>query len=57
MNEPVEVTAAGNIMVQAMALGEVSNLKQIREVIRNSFLNSGYSKKILERGIDGKGWL
>jgi rhamnulokinase len=34
---PVEATAAGNVMVQAMALGLVGSLEQGRQVIRNSF--------------------
>jgi rhamnulokinase len=34
---PVEATAAGNILAQLMALGEISSLEQGREVIRNSF--------------------
>jgi len=34
---PVEATAIGNLMVQAMAKEYVSNLNEIREVIRNSF--------------------
>lgn len=34
---PVEATALGNVMVQAMAAREVRNLGQVREVIRNSF--------------------
>jgi rhamnulokinase len=34
---PVEATAAGNILAQLMALGEISSLDQGREVIRNSF--------------------
>ena len=33
---PAEATAYGNIMVQAMAMGHVKSLSQIREVIRNS---------------------
>jgi len=33
---PVEATALGNVMVQAMADREVKNLSEIREVIRNS---------------------
>ena len=33
---PVEATAMGNIMVQAMAMGHVSSLSEIRAVIRNS---------------------
>jgi rhamnulokinase len=34
---PVEATAIGNLMVQAMAKGHVGSLEEIREVIRNSF--------------------
>ncbi len=34
---PVEATAAGNIMVQAIAAGTVKNLAEAREIIRNSF--------------------
>jgi len=34
---PVEATAIGNLMVQAMAKGHVGSLNEIREVIRNSF--------------------
>lgn len=34
---PVEATAIGNLMVQAMALGEVKNLREIRQVVANSF--------------------
>jgi rhamnulokinase len=34
---PVEATAIGNLMVQAMAKGHVSNLDEIREIIRSSF--------------------
>lgn len=34
---PAEGTALGNIMVQAMAQGEIASLSEIREVIRQSF--------------------
>ena len=34
---PVEATAAGNILVQAMATGDVATLAHARGVIRNSF--------------------
>ncbi|MBO7328689.1 MAG: rhamnulokinase [Lentisphaeria bacterium] len=34
---PVEATAAGNILVQAMAADELASLDEVREVIRNSF--------------------
>lgn len=33
---PVEATAMGNILVQAMAAGEVSNLAEIRQIVRHS---------------------
>lgn len=33
---PVEATAMGNILVQAMASGEVADLEEIREVVRRS---------------------
>jgi rhamnulokinase len=35
---PVEATAIGNVMMQAMALGAVSSLSEIREVIARSFM-------------------
>jgi rhamnulokinase len=34
---PAEATAAGNIMMQAKALGQVKSLSEIRQIIRNSF--------------------
>lgn len=34
---PVEATAAGNLLVQAMALGAVGSLHELREVVRASF--------------------
>ena len=34
---PEEATAIGNLMMQAIAMGEVANLKQAREIIANSF--------------------
>ncbi len=34
---PTEATAIGNLMVQAQALGQVKNLVEIRQVVRNSF--------------------
>jgi len=34
---PSEATAAGNILVQAMAMGQLKSLKDIRRVSRNSF--------------------
>ena len=34
---PVEATAVGNILIQAMALGQVSSLAEMRAIIRGSF--------------------
>ncbi len=34
---PTEATAIGNIMVQALAMGHVASLSEIREIIRDSF--------------------
>jgi sugar (pentulose or hexulose) kinase len=34
---PVEATAAGNLLVQAMANKEISDISQLREVVRRSF--------------------
>ncbi|MCK4401798.1 rhamnulokinase [bacterium] len=34
---PVEATAIGNILVQAIATGELSSIKQAREIVQNSF--------------------
>lgn len=42
---PVEATAIGNLMVQAMALGEVANLAEIRQVVKNSFPTEDYEPR------------
>jgi rhamnulokinase len=34
---PVEATATGNLLVQALALGEIASLEEAREVVRVSF--------------------
>jgi len=34
---PIEATATGNIILQAMALGHIASLEEGREVVRNSF--------------------
>ena len=39
---PVEATAIGNVMLQAVSLGEVSSIAQAREVIRQSFTVEEY---------------
>ncbi|HSI83628.1 MAG: rhamnulokinase family protein [Candidatus Methylacidiphilales bacterium] len=35
---PVEATAVGNLLIQAIALGHLSSLDELRAVVRNSFL-------------------
>jgi len=40
---PAEATAAGNILVQAMALGRLSSLAEIRAIIRDSFELTTYA--------------
>ena len=42
---PVEATAIGNICVQAIAAGEIANMKEAREVVANSFDVEYYSPK------------
>lgn len=42
---PVEATAIGNIMVQVMANKEISNLGEIRQVVKNSFCCQRYEPK------------
>jgi rhamnulokinase len=34
---PVEATAIGNLLVQAMALGRLSSLSEVRQLVRHSF--------------------
>jgi rhamnulokinase len=34
---PAEATAIGNVLVQALALGEIKNLNELKIIIRNSF--------------------
>jgi len=34
---PVEATAIGNVLVQAMATGDVPSLAAARQIVRNSF--------------------
>jgi rhamnulokinase len=42
---PIEATAAGNILVQAMATGEVKSLSDARTIVRNSFDVKRYEPK------------
>lgn len=39
---PIEATAIGNVMMQAVALGEVASIAEAREVVRNSFTVEEY---------------
>ena len=34
---PIEATAVGNILMQAMALGEIGSIKEARQIVRRSF--------------------
>ncbi len=34
---PVEATAAGNVLIQAIAMGQVESVQALREIVRNSF--------------------
>lgn len=40
---PVEATALGNIAVQMIAIGEISDLKEARKIIKNSFDTKKYT--------------
>jgi rhamnulokinase len=42
---PVEATATGNVMMQAVAAGDVSSIAEAREVIRRSFAVEQYEPK------------
>ena len=39
---PAEATATGNILIQALALGQLKNLAELRQVVRNSFAVQKY---------------
>ena len=39
---PAEATATGNILIQALALGQLKNLAELRQVVRNSFAVQTY---------------
>ena len=39
---PIEATALGNVMIQALALGHIGSLSEGREVVRNSFQVRSY---------------
>ncbi len=46
---PVEATAIGNVLLQAMALGRISGREELREVVRRSFEPKTYEPA-------GEGW-
>ena len=46
---PAEATATGNVMVQAMGLGEVDSVAEIRSVVRHSFEPKQYRPRF-DRG-------
>ena len=48
---PVEATSLGNVLLQAMAMGRVSDGGQVREIVRRSFEPKSY-----EPGSGGAAW-
>ena len=46
---PVEATAIGNIMVQAMATGDIASLQEGREIVRKSYETVRYDPQDSER--------
>ena len=47
---PIEATATGNILTQAMARGELKGLDEIRAVVRASFPMQTFEPKASSRG-------
>jgi rhamnulokinase len=47
---PMEATAVGNLLVQAMGLGLISSLDELRTIVRESFPLKRYEPK------DGPQW-
>ena len=45
---PIEATAIGNISAQMISLGDVKNVEEVREVVRNSFPLEYYSPSSAE---------
>ena len=46
---PIEATAIGNALTQAMARGDIADLKQLREVVRASFPIETFEPNAVER--------
>jgi rhamnulokinase len=49
---PFEATAIGNVLMQALALGDIASLEEGREVVRRSFDVSSYNPAPTERWED-----
>jgi rhamnulokinase len=52
---PEEATLVGNLLVQAMALGELASLDEAREVVRRSFVPTAYEPADSSRWEDARG--
>ena len=50
---PVEATAIGNLMVQAMSAGEIKDISEARHIIRNSFEIKMYEPEAAEMWDEG----
>ena len=46
---PVEATAAGNVLIQAVALGDLESLSAMRKLVRDSFSISSYQPESAEQ--------
>jgi rhamnulokinase len=47
---PVEATAAGNVLIQAVALGQIESHKALRQIVRDSFPLQTF------KPVDSEGW-
>src|SRR5439155_15321067 len=45
---PVEATAIGNILVQAIGIGRIKSLGDAREIVRNSFEVKRYEPRVMK---------
>jgi rhamnulokinase len=45
---PVEATAIGNVLIQAIALGDVKSLTSLRRIVRDSFALQTYQPRLAE---------
>ncbi|GBF72998.1 rhamnulokinase [Paenibacillus sp. 598K] len=52
---PVEATAAGNLLLQAHALGEIGSLREIRQIVADSFAPTVYEPRSSEQWDDAYG--